>query len=66
MNIRQYEEEDSDERSKNKSVYIIVFWDGEHIRNKLQKICDAFSKERFVLPNLTEIPDKIKEIEKAI
>ena len=35
MNIRQYADEEDEERSKDKSVYIIVFWDGEHTRNKL-------------------------------
>jgi hypothetical protein len=28
---------------KKRSVYIIVFWDGEHIRDRIQKICDSFS-----------------------
>lgn len=63
MNIRQYADEEDEERSKDKSVFIIVFWDGEHTRNKLQKICDTFSKQRFNLPALTEIPGAMKDKE---
>ena len=63
MNIRQYADEEDEQRSKDKSVYIIVFWDGEYTRNKLQKICDTFSKQRFNLPELTEIPEAMKDKE---
>lgn len=40
---------------KKRSVYIIVFWDGEHIRDRIQKICDSFSGQRYELPDLKEI-----------
>lgn len=47
-------------------MFIIVFSDGEHTRNKLQKICDTFSKSKINLPPLMEIPEAIKEKENAI
>lgn len=37
---------------KNKSVYIISFKDGDYIRDKISKICDSFSGQRFTLPDL--------------
>jgi len=30
------------EKRVSKSVYIIVYWDGDHIRNKIERICDSF------------------------
>jgi len=39
-----------------RSVYIIVFWDGQHIRDRIQRICDTFSGQRFDLPAFQEMP----------
>ena len=49
-----------------KSVYVILYQEGESLKNRITKICDAFSKERFDLSddNLNkevEIDQKIKE-----
>lgn len=52
--------------TQRKSVYIIVFWDGHHIREKIQKICDSFSGNRYELPELSSIPGKIQEIKNSI
>ena len=49
-----------------KSVYIVVFWDGKNIRDKIQKICDSFSGNRYELPEFSSIPNKIQEIENSI
>jgi vacuolar-type H+-ATPase subunit I/STV1 len=49
-----------------KSVYIVVFWDGRNIRDKIQKICDSFSGNRYELPEFSSIPNKIQEIENSI
>jgi len=44
MYIQEYEDDDEDlGPGKKRSVYIIVFWDGETIRDRIQKICDSFS-----------------------
>ena len=47
-------------------MYIIVFWDGDHIRDRIQKICDSFSGQRYELPQENRISDKIRDIEKSI
>jgi len=41
--------------SKGKSVYIITYYDGAHIREKIQRICDSFSGQRYTLPEHTEL-----------
>ena len=33
-----------------KSVYLIMFWDGGIIREKIQRICDSFTGNRYELP----------------
>lgn len=40
-----------------KSVYIIVFWDGEHIKKRIERICDSFAGQRYELPALNEITE---------
>lgn len=40
---------------RQRSVYIIVFWDGVHIRDRIQRICDTFSGQRFDLPAFSDI-----------
>lgn len=52
MYIQEYDDKTA---IKKRSVYIIVFWDGEHIRDRIQKICDSFSGQRYELPDLREI-----------
>lgn len=66
--MRNYVDADEQDghQKGNRSVYIIVFWDGNHIREKIQKICDSFSGNRYELPVLSTIPSKIAEIETSI
>lgn len=40
---------------KGRSVYIIVFWDGKNMRERIQKICDSFRGQRYELPSLAGI-----------
>jgi len=47
-------------------VYIIVFWDGNHIRDRIQKICDSFSGQRYELPDLREIQPEIEKVTSSI
>lgn len=42
MYIQEYHDDENLGQAK-RSVYIIVFWDGNHIRDRIQKICDSFS-----------------------
>lgn len=47
----------------NKSVYIITFFEKDFL-NKVTKICDSFTSERFEIPETTEgIDKKIVEVE---
>jgi len=48
------------------SVYIIVYWDGDFIKDKIKRICDSFQGQRFDLPPMAEIDDKINEVTEQI
>ena len=63
MYIQEYDDRSA---AKKRSVYIIVFWDGDHIRDRIQKICDSFSGQRFDLPDLREIQPQIEKVESSI
>lgn len=66
--VREFinEEGGDDEYYKNKSVFIISFKDGEFIKEKIIKIVDSFSAQRFELPDLQEIPNKVEEKKKEL
>lgn len=53
----------------NKSVYIITFFEKELV-NKVTKICDSFTSERFEIPDTTQdkkaLNQKIEEVKKNI
>ena len=34
-----------------RSVYIIMYWDGAAIRDRISRICDSFTGQRFELPD---------------
>mmetsp|Transcript_13732 Transcript_13732/g.23419 ORF Transcript_13732/g.23419 Transcript_13732/m.23419 type:complete len:236 (+) Transcript_13732:376-1083(+) len=61
MYIQEYSD-DEDDNMKKRSVYIIVFWDGQHIRDRIQKICDSFSGQRYELPEFRDIQSEIQRI----
>jgi len=63
MYIQEYDDKTA---VKKRSVYIIVFWDGEHIRDRIQKICDSFSGQRYELPDLREIQPQIEKVQQSI
>jgi vacuolar-type H+-ATPase subunit I/STV1 len=63
MYIQEYDDKTA---VKKRSVYIIVFWDGDHIRDRIQKICDSFSGQRFELPDLKEIQPQIQKVQQSI
>lgn len=35
----------------NKVIYVVVFQEGHHFREKIQKICDSFMGKRYQLPD---------------
>lgn len=55
-----------------KSVYVMIYPDGETIQEKLIKICDSFMGERYEIPpggieqKIEEINEKIKETKRLI
>lgn len=46
---------EASEKREAKSVYIIMYWEGAHIKNKIERICDSFGGQRYELPPLNEI-----------
>jgi len=46
---------------KQKSIYILIYWSGSFIRDKLNKVCDAFPGRRFDLPALRQIDAEIRD-----
>lgn len=45
-----------------KSVYIVVFQEGRMIRDRIVRICDSFMGQRFDLPPIHMIKQKIEEV----
>ncbi len=45
------EEIDIDER---KSIYVVIYREGESLRNRIAKVCDSFSRERFEISDNSE------------
>ncbi len=44
-----------------------MFWEGANLRERITKICDSFSGERFDVPQTpTEIFEKLESVETAI
>ena len=70
MYIQEYpnDAEDEEIQKPKRSVFIIVFWDGSHIRDRIQRICDTFQPQgqRIELPEIRQIPAKIEEVKNAI
>jgi len=64
MYAEQYE--DKDEPEERKSVYIISFYDGAHTVDKIQRICDSFTGQRFVLPEFNDFEKTFEQVKKTI
>lgn len=55
-------EQQGDQRNfarNTKSVYIIMYWDGPMIREKIQRICDSFTGNRYELPQMMQMDSEI-------
>ena len=46
-----------------KAVYVVMFPDGDAIKNKINKICDSFMGEKYDIP-MEDLDEKISEIDK--
>lgn len=49
-----------------KTVYMIMFWDGGAIREKIQRICDSFTGNRYELPEMSQMNVEIAKISQSI
>jgi len=49
-----------------KTVYLIMFWDGGAIREKIQRICDSFTGNRYELPEMSQMNVEIAKISQSI
>lgn len=54
------------EKPKGKTVYIVVFQEGRQLRDRIVRICDSFMGQRFDLPPMGSIEQKIQEVRKNI
>ena len=55
----------------NKVIYVLVFQEGHHFRDKVVKICDSFLGKRYKLPNnghadKSTFSRKVRKIDKKI
>lgn len=71
MHIESYtvdeSDDEEDEKPEVKAVYIIMFLDGQQIRDRLKKICESFHGERFDIPSeQADFATALKGIEKSI
>lgn len=65
MYTQQFYDQDQPE-TKPRSVYIITYYDGTHIREKIQRICDSFSGQRFNLPEQNKLGEQIQRMADSI
>lgn len=57
---------DDNEKKEARSVYIIVYWEGPHIKQKIERICDSFQGQRYDLPEMNAIRDSMTRTEAGI
>lgn len=65
MHVEQFHDQD-DPDAKARSVYIITYYDGAHIREKIQRICDSFAGQRYSLPETNQIGSRIQTMKDSI
>ena len=61
MYISEYEDQ-ANVGNARRSVYIIVFQTGPHIKEKIERICDSFTGQRYEIPDLPQIPANIQKV----
>lgn len=65
MYISEYEDQ-ANVGNARRSVYIIVFQTGPHIKEKIERICDSFTGQRYEIPDLPQIPANIQKVQNSI
>lgn len=65
MFVQDCDEDEDLETAPRRSVYIIMYWDGRTIKDRIEKICDSFSGQRFDLP-AGDIGPEIDRIKNSI
>ena len=45
-----------------KSVYIVMFWDGDAVREKIIRICDSFTGNRYEVPASSDMNSEIARV----
>ena len=66
MYSEQYTDPDDPENKNPRSVYIITFYDGAHTREKMFKICDSFTGQRYELPEISQLNTQIQRMYQSI
>ena len=64
--FQEFEIKQADGKMRSKSVYIVVFQDGRMIRERIVRICDSFMGQRFDIPPMHLINQKIEEVRRNI
>jgi len=59
VHAEQFIDPDDPQNEKKRSVYIVTFQDGAYIRDKIHRICDSFSGQRYDLPEISELRSQI-------
>ena len=65
MFIKDCDDDEQVQGGPRRSVYIIMYWDGQTIRDRIEKICDSFSGQRFQLPE-GDINPEIDRVKNSI
>jgi len=55
-----------DKDKDQKCIYIIMYWNGASLREKIFKICDSFSGQRFEIPSPNQVDARIKQMSGSI
>ena len=66
MYVQDYAADEDIQGASRRAVYIIMYWDGRHIRERISRICDSFQGERYELPARNEIAPQIERIKSSI
>jgi uncharacterized protein YlbG (UPF0298 family) len=53
--VQDYDSDEDINRTIKRSVYIIMYWDGEHLKKKIEKLSDSFSGLRYKLPLMQDL-----------
>jgi len=62
MYVQDYESDEDIGRTIKRSVYIVMYWDGEHLKRKIEKISDSFSGQRYIIPPTQALQASIDQL----